>query len=52
MDQAQQSWMQRASEFADRKMANPEFLQAYGMLAIAEALHRIAHALESTPRQQ
>jgi hypothetical protein len=52
MDQAQQSWMRRPSEFDDKKLANPDFLQAYGMLAIAEALHRIADAMENPPRQQ
>jgi len=45
-------WMQRASEIAGKKMMNPEFLQPYGVLAIAEALHRIAAAMENGPRQQ
>ena len=52
MDQAQPAWIGRAGEYADKKMMNPEYLQALGVLAIAEALHRIAQAMENTPRQQ
>ena len=52
MDQTQQTWIGRAREYNDKKMMNPEYLQALGVLAIAEALHRIAQTLESGPRQQ
>ena len=52
MDQAQQTWIGRAGEYADKKMMNADYLQALGLLAIAEALHRIAQTMESGPRQQ
>ena len=42
----------RAGEYADKKMMNSDYLQALGLLAIAEALHRIAQALEGGQRPQ
>ena len=52
MSQAQESWFGRASEYAGKKMANPEYLQALATLAIAEALHRVAQAMETGQRSQ
>jgi len=53
MSQAQESWFGRASEYAGKKMtANPEYLQALATLAIAEALHRVAQAMETAQRSQ
>ena len=55
MDQAQQNWLQLASEFAGKNkkwMATSDAFQGVGLLAIAEALHRVAEAMESAPRQQ
>jgi hypothetical protein len=47
----QNSWMARAGEYSDKKIMNAEYLQALGLLAIAEALHRVAAAME-TDRQR
>jgi hypothetical protein len=46
MDQSHGEWMNRAAEYAAKKMHSPEYLQGYGLVAIAEALNRIAKAVE------
>lgn len=40
------NWMARATDLAGRKIYSPEALQAYALLAVAEALQRLAAAAE------
>jgi len=47
-DQESTSWFERASAQGARRMASPEVLQAQALMAIAEALHRVANAIEAT----
>jgi hypothetical protein len=41
------NWLGRAGEVADQKMRQPEFLQGLALLAVAEAIHRLAAAVEA-----
>ena len=44
-------WLAKAEDLASRKVMNADVLQALGLLAVAEATHRLAAAVEgqSTP---
>jgi hypothetical protein len=42
----EQSWLSRAEEYSGKKNMNAEYFQGLGLLAIAEALHRVAQAIE------
>lgn len=49
-DDQEQSWMTRAAAYADKKMMNDGYFQALSLLAIAEAIHRLAQAVEADRR--
>jgi hypothetical protein len=38
--------MRRAVDYSHRKMGSPEYFQGFALLAIAEAIHRLAAAIE------
>jgi len=38
--------MQKAVDASNRKIMNAEILQAYAIIAVAEAIHRLAVAVE------
>lgn len=40
-------WLSKAGELADKKLINGEVLQGLAMLAVAEAIHRLATAVEN-----
>jgi hypothetical protein len=44
---SERSWMQRAGEIADHKLRDPAHLQGLALMAMAEALHRLAAAVEA-----
>ena len=46
-----QSWITQAAAYADNKSMNVGYFQALSLLAIAEALHRLAQAVEADRRQ-
>jgi hypothetical protein len=39
-------WLMRAAELASHKLMNADVLQGFGLLAVAEAIHRLASAVE------
>lgn len=47
MDTSNSTWMSRAGEFADHKLRRPDQLQGLALLAVAEAIHRLAAAVET-----
>lgn len=52
MDPTDSSWLDRAGEFADHKMRQPDQLQGLALLAVAEAIHRLAAAVETGNAQR
>jgi|GEM_PF-4515241 len=39
-------WLAKAEDLASRKVMNADVLQGMGLLAVAEAIHRLATAVE------
>lgn len=52
MDASNSNWLDRAGEFAERRITNPDQLQGLALLAIAEAIHRLAAAVETGNAQR
>jgi hypothetical protein len=52
MDTSNSNWLNRAGEFADKRITNPEQFQGLALLAIAEAIHRLAAAVETGNAQR
>lgn len=52
MDASNSNWLDRAGQFAEKRIAIPEQLQGLALLAIAEAIHRLAAAVETGNAQR
>jgi hypothetical protein len=39
-------WLAKAADLASHKLMNAQVLQGFGLLAVAEAIHRLASAVE------
>lgn len=39
-------WLTKAARFSEKKISVPEHLQGLALIAVAEALHRVAAAIE------
>lgn len=39
-------WMAKAGELSEKRVMNADVLQGFAMLAVAEAIHRLATAVE------
>ncbi len=50
--QQYRSWMEEAAHYLGKKVSVPEYAQAYALMAIAEALHRLAYAIETSGGDQ
>ena len=49
-DQDPYPWLTHVARYSEKKMSTPEHLQGLGLIAIAEALHRVAAAIERDTR--
>ena len=52
METSNSSWLDRAGDFADRKMKDQGQFQGLALLAIAEAIHRLSAAVEKRNTQR
>lgn len=50
MEESDRPQLQRAVEYSNKKIFLSDFLQGLGLLAVAEAIHRLADVVESTDR--